>query len=414
MLLAVCLGIVIADEPRPAQAQQAQTQAEGELHVVGKHLLQADLIFDRLLGAGILLGLSDCTGLPLLLKGLEAEDPIVVRAAGDTLLASGANTLFPEINKRALENETIGEAILWSLTENFHPEFKPLIDAALREGKGARRHAAILALAKSGNVAYLPELLELAGRTDPDGHAQAYALYAIAALGAGARVRDQITATSRSGQAAEREIAAVSLGHLNEAASRPALERLSNDPAPQVRIAALASAARMGDERAAEQLEAVIRSDDLRLATLASAALERLSADQTVAIMQRSLACCELAPSVVMKLLESWGSVSKEGAPSAEIEPLGLDHADPGVRLQATWALGRRAEGGTESLLSPFLNDPDPALRGMAAWALVQIGRNQPASSGAVQDGGRNPVCTLDAAGAVSRKRAGERAVHAG
>lgn len=395
------MGIAISGASRPVQAQ-----GESELIVVGRSLLQAELIFDRFLGAGALLGLSDCSGLPLLLKSLEAEDPVIVRAAADTLLSSGANTLFPALNKRAIEKVSIGTPVLWSLTENFHPEFTPLILATLKKGEGAPLRAAILAIARSGDNAFLPPLQELLERTDLEGLSQAYALHAIASLGAGLRVRDRVMADSKARQAAEREMAAMSLGYLNDAASRTALDALIKDPAPQVRIAALASAARRGDVRAADQLEAIIRSGDIHTAMLASASLRRLLAAQATAIIERSATCCDLAPEITQRLLESWANVRGERAPGAAIGSRGLHHANPDVRLQAIWALGRRAEPGTELLASPFLNDTDLALRGMALWALVQIGQKLPENNATKRHPVSHPVCNMDATNTSTQKRA--------
>ena len=74
-----------------------------------------------------------------------------------------------------------------------------------------------------------------------------------------------------------------------------------------------------------------------------------------------------------MRLMETWGRLGGNVG-DITIPAWGLRNGDADVRLQTVWALGWRADQGGRELVLPYLKDPDPAMRGMSAWAVARTG----------------------------------------
>ncbi|NQV21196.1 MAG: HEAT repeat domain-containing protein [Rhodospirillales bacterium] len=92
--------------------------------------------------------------------------------------------------------------------------------------------------------------------------------------------------------------------------------------------------------------------------------------------------------------METWGWIGGDDGLDFAIPAWGLRHGDPDVRLQAIWALGWRAEQEARDLVLPYLKDPDPAMRGMAAWAVARTGQ-QAGEILKVETGAETPVCPV-------------------
>jgi hypothetical protein len=77
-----------------------------------------------------------------------------------------------------------------------------------------------------------------------------------------------------------------------------------------------------------------------------------------------------LRPDPGGRLLEAWRAIEHD---ASDIYAWGLQHKNEDVRLQTLWLVGERQERGMLKQLGGYLNDASPAIRGMAAWAIVHI-----------------------------------------
>ena len=93
-----------------------------------------------------------------------------------------------------------------------------------------------------------------------------------------------------------------------------------------------------------------------------------------------------------MRLMETWGRIGGGDGTDLTVPGWGLRHGDLDVRLQTLWALGWRADQGFRDLILPYLKDPDPAMRGMAAWAVARLGLPVNEATLELEDG-QTPVC---------------------
>lgn len=342
---------------------------------IAKTMLTADLIFDRFLAAGTLLEAGDRSGYEILLEGLVSSDPTVARAAMDTLLSVPDFCALTQAISDVAERPMLNAALLRGIAYFDRQDALPFVRNSLDSSISTVRIAALRTVARLNDVQSL-ELVQTAlksrGMMDSE---LANVYYALSVLGDGTALQDEIIALTRNNDSGVREIAAVALGNIHSDKSRDALALLVKDQSTRVSVAALGSHINVGGEQSIEALVTVITTGRRDDAVIAAAALKRVPVPIARDIINRVAECCELKVEVMLRLMETWGQIGGDDGSDFAIPAWGLRHDDPDVRLQAIWALGWRADREARDLVLPYLTDTDPAMRGMAAWAVARIGQ---------------------------------------
>jgi HEAT repeat protein len=361
-----------SDSPPPPAAQHVDQHRRTAL-ATAKSLLSAESVFDRFLAAGTLLEAGDRAGYQMLVEGLGSPDPIVVRAAMDTLLSvpdfCGLAQTIAEMAERPILNEALLSGIAYFSRQDALPYVRGALDSPISTVR-IRALRTVARLHDVQSLSLVQDSLKTRGMMDNE---RANVYYALAALGEGVDLQDDIIALTRNDEASVREIAAIALGNVQTERSRQALAALVEDQSTRVRVAALGSHINVGGERSVEGLEHVITAGRRDNAMIAAAALKRIPAAIAQGIIKRVTECCELKAEVAMRLMEAWGQLGGDVG-DITIPAWGLRNGDADVRLQTVWALGWRADQGGRDLVLPYLKDPDPAMRGMAAWAVARTG----------------------------------------
>lgn len=361
---------------------------------IAKTMLTADLIFDRFLAAGTLLEAGDRAGYEILLEGLVSADPTVARAAMDTLLSVPDFCALTQTISDVAERPMLNEALLRGIAYFDRQDALPFVRISLNSSISSVRIAALRTVARlhdRQSLGLVQTALKSRGMMDNE---LANVYYALSVLGDGTALQDEIIALTRNNDSAVREIAAVALGNIHSQQSRDALALLVKDQNTRVSVAALGSHINVGGEQSIEALVKVITTGRRDDAVIAAAALKRVPVPIARRIINRVAECCELQIEVALRLMETWGWIGGDDGHDFAIPAWGLRHGDPDVRLQSVWALGWRAEQEAQDLVLPYLKDPDPAMRGMAAWAMARTGQ-QAGEILKVESGAEAPVCPV-------------------
>ena len=370
--------------PAPATVQQSEQpidhppQKPVDQHrqaalAMAKSLLTAESVFDRFLAAGTLLEAGDQAGYEMLVEGLVSPDPTVARAAMDTLLSVPDSCALAQTIADMAGRPVLGEALLRGIAYFSRRDALPYVREALNSSITTVRIGALRTVARLHDEKSLPLVqhsLENRGMMDTE---RANVYYALSALGDGIGLQDDIIELTRNDDTLVREVAAVALGNIQSDRSRDALARLVEDQSARVRIAALGSHINVGGEESVDGLEKVITTGRRDDASIAAAVLKRIPARIAEGIIKRVTECCDLKVEVALRLMETWGRIGGDVG-DITIPAWGLRNGDPDVRLQTIWALGWRADRSARDLILPYLKDPDPAMRGMSAWAVARIG----------------------------------------
>lgn len=152
----------------------------------------------------------------------------------------------------------------------------------------------------------------------------------------------------------------------------PALIEVASDPAHPARGDAVELLGRIGDPRAVPALVAV---EDPALQRVRIEALAGLRGEEALRAVVARLGDPdpELELSA-LAALEDWPD--PQGAQAALLVPY-LAHQGAGYRLHAARGLGHRRHAPAVPALMAHLDDPAPAVREAAAWALLQVGTPQ-------------------------------------
>lgn len=384
-------GVVQSPPQQPAQPIDPHRQAALD---TAKTLLAAESVFDRFLAAGTLFEAGDRTGYDMLVEGLVSPDPTVARAAMDTMLSvpdfCGLAQTVADMDGRPV----LGEALLRGIAYFSRLDALPYVRESLNSPISTVRIGALRTIARLNDVkslSHVQNLLDAGGMMD-DERANAY--YTLSVLGDGVSLQDDIIVLTQNSETSVREIAAIALGNIQSEKSRQALAVLVEDQSARVRIAALGSHINVGSKASIEALEYVITTGRRDNAMVAAAALKRVPASIAEGVIKRVIECCEPKIEVALRLMETWGRIG--GAVTDNSIPAwGLGNDDPDVRLQTLWALGWRADRATRDLIFPYLKDPDPAMRGMSAWAVARIGVPVPDMI-APDSSKETPVCPVN------------------
>ena len=162
------------------------------------------------------------------------------------------------------------------------------------------------------------------------------------------------------------------LGRVGNPQGLAILEELLADPEAVVRRSAAFGLGLLGDAQAIDPLLAAVADTDLETGRKAVASLASLNADlQRVIVAMNALPAEEtwrrLLPSLYRFPNSSTFSVAQQA----------LTLREPELRKLAFYSLAREPLPEAAPLLRPFLQDPDPWVRGWAARALGQVGDRQ-------------------------------------
>lgn len=150
----------------------------------------------------------------------------------------------------------------------------------------------------------------------------------------------------------------------------PELISLAADPVPAVRTAAAFALGEIGDTTSIDTLLTLAADSDPDVAATATEGLSKMAAKVPFARYQ-TLASTEFPPHVrvvAIRYLFRFGT-DEASATAAML----LESRDPAIRLEATYALGRRAFAPARTKLESLLRDDDVLTRAYAARALGLI-----------------------------------------
>jgi HEAT repeat protein len=150
----------------------------------------------------------------------------------------------------------------------------------------------------------------------------------------------------------------------------PALMNVAADPSDAGRGPAVELLGRIGDPRG---LPVVLSCDDPALATTRIEGLGRLHGDEALAAVLLALRGDDMELKFpALRVLADWKEVSTERL-LPDVEPY-LHHELFGLREFAVKFMGARRHAPAMGTLIGLLRDPEPAVRQMSAWSLLQIG----------------------------------------
>lgn len=174
---------------------------------------------------------------------------------------------------------------------------------------------------------------------------------------------------------AQRSAAAVALRDLPPAVATPVVLGALDDPAPQVRLAAIDTCARLDVRACAERLADLARKDGspaVRITALGTLA----ALDPTAAVPTLTAVVGEGAPDHRAEALRLLGEIAPAlGRPASIPRTIARRVADPvaHVRAAAAAALGAAGSPDAAVLLVPLLDDPAPDVQKEAALALARL-----------------------------------------
>lgn len=117
-------------------------------------------------------------------------------------------------------------------------------------------------------------------------------------------------------------------------------------------------------------------------------------------LSEESGGICPLAPQAMAEIVARTGGDVADYAPITVnlITDMAKEDLDAGFRVAVLWAIGRLA-GVARAAVEPvlpeverWLGDPDPTVRGLAAWSISRAGHPELAARHRVAEGDRTPV----------------------
>ena len=324
--------------------------------------------YDRLLAAGALYEADEPGARELLQHALVEGGEFEQRAAVSAVLTRRADDAMLWLVDLARTHPNLERAIVEALRGAPRSDASEFLRGALSSEDPLTRVAALDAVASSGNRELLNPVqksLHLPG----DSRMVGFGAYALCALGT-PPIR-QLERLAASEFTADREIAAASLGYVDDAWSRLHLADLARDKHIRVRIAAAASRARLGIRNGVDVLVAMLRGEDAGGAEVAAGALRRVRGPLVLEIALEVLRGEEgpIEPSAAARVIEALGWVPESDA--RELLDEAVQHSDEFVQLQGLWAIGWRGRPEELALAAGALGSANPAVRATAAWAVV-------------------------------------------
>ncbi len=199
-----------------------------------------------------------------------------------------------------------------------------------------------------------------------------------------------VESAAGSGDAAVRARAALALGRIGDERAAPRLRTLLADPEPRVREEAAFAAGILGEASLSRALEPLLADADDAVAARAAWSIGLLGEKNGAA----ALAAAVRSASSPSRRAASLRGLWRFGGPAAReaATPFAAD-ADAGVRGAALYALARRPDPGSATLLAAGLFDPDPQSAALCARALGLLGSAEAlAPLASALETGRTPV----------------------
>jgi len=268
------------------------------------------------------------------------------------------------------DDGTLFNYMIVGLAANPREDATGLLYAALAHDNEVIRMHATKALAEVGLASALPPFWTIAQDKGEKPRVRAYAYYGLARLGKGDAIFDQLVEIISSGDGGEKEIVAVSLGEINTTESHEVLTELINDDEVKVSIAALVSDVALGNPQSRKELVKLITQGEPYRASIAAAGLKRVPPDIAMQVTLEIIECCNISPEAAIRLMEVWAWIDSDNI--APVLEWGLKHPEADVNLVALWVIGSRGERKYSSKPADYLDAENPAIRGMASWALVK------------------------------------------
>jgi len=337
---------------------------------VANELTQGAQPYDALLGASTLAELGDVNAYKVIVEYASSADLMVQRAAIDTLISINQPQSLALLMDITADDETLFGYMIGGLAANPREDATDLLYAALANENEAIRIHALKALAEVGHASALHPFWTIARDKHEKLLVRAYAYYGIARLGQGDTTLDQLLEIASSGGTKEKEIVAVSLGAMNTIKSHAVLTELINNDDVRVSIAALVSDVALRNPQSRKQFVKLITQGDPYRASIAAAGLKRVPPDIAMQVTSQIIECCDISSEAALRLMEAWAWIDFDN-----IEPVlhwGLKHPEADVNLVTLWVIGSRGERKNRSKLTDYLDAENPAIRGMAAWAVVK------------------------------------------
>lgn len=327
--------------------------------------------FDRITAAGVLMSGGSEEANEVIIDALTSGAQLAQQAAVGALLGVPGDHAIRRIESYAEQADANLHAVLQAMRWAPRTGARGFVLQGLRHNQPGTLVAAFDAAALLNSDQELLSGVEEAVLQAREEHVRGYGVYAAAALGS-PNALSLIDPLVR-GTVFEREIAAASLGFIQNEESRAALDALVEDSQLGVRISAWASLSQFGHEDAADRLYAALAQPDSQLASLAAGALRRASADTLEEVSARAGNWSEINVYAAGRVIEAIGWSSSANASAALASALESD-TDELLKLQSLWAVGWRGREEERAMATAHLDDASVAVRTMAAWATV---RNQ-------------------------------------
>lgn len=340
-------------------------------------LTRSDQPFDVAMGAGTLLQSGRADAFSVLHEQLISANNLVRRAAVDTLISvdtpAAANVISQMVEAGTEWGELVAAGLIAVPSNGHEGVLEQIAFGSTYANKDVARAHALRALLSVVDSISERRLASLMKTTDPDSLLGATASYV--ALHQGVMTGEALQRLSgvvgQVGNAAAQEVAAVAFAHSDSAQTLSLLQTLSESSEPKVRIAALLSLAARGSQDAATELIEIILSGGTYGSTLAAAGLRRIPGEAAYKITRGTLSRGMPPVEGALRMIESWAWIDDDRV--NEIIKWGLRQAHADLALQALWVIGWRREETYFDRITPLVRDKDPAVRGMAAWAVVRV-----------------------------------------
>lgn len=271
-----------------------------------------------------------------LLKAIHSDQPQIVAAAADLLVAAPTTRLLQEAQTGSPSERA---ALLSAIGKQHNATALPGLSEALKDTDESVRHAAISAISMLNSLPAAQALLQHIASNQADTAAVAEGLKTMSSDEIGAAISAELTATRPQRSAAMLEV----LARLRAPQSPAALLPLAQSPDKALHKAACAALARIGTDK---QLPALI---DI-LANSPKSTARRAAADAAVQIAQRIESEAAFAPfaqayasastetkAKILKVLPNLGSSKALGLIQQATATGEAPVRDAGVRALAKW-----------------------------------------------------------------------------
>jgi HEAT repeat protein len=337
---------------------------------IAAELLQSDNYYDRILGAGTLCDIGNQTGLEVLEEFATGPDLVYQRSAIDTLIGVQHPNGIDLIYRLASQSKFFTQFLAQSLATNPRDDMSEFLLGVLQEARPDIQRYAMQALVHMKDASTAIKIVnEVVESPDSGDTTKAYGYYFLASRGFGQEVEKRLLSLAANGDLTQKEVVAVSLAHLDSTAAKEALNQLQKSEDERVSLAALSSNAALGDKKAIDGLVDIIARGKELHAEVGASALRRLP-PELAHRLSLELFALNIRPNPGARLLESWRAIDWD---ASDVYSWGLAHENVDVKMQTIWLVGQRQERDMLDTLATYLDDDNPRIRGMAAWAIVHI-----------------------------------------